>query len=107
MISAESTLDVADNSGARKCCASRCSAAQAQDCSVGMSSLYRSRGDPRGKVKKATCIRRIVRSPIRCGGPTLGDPVRPQRGVLINKQMEPIGTRIFGPVVRNCGRGSS
>jgi len=30
----------------------------------------------------------------------LADPLRPQPAVLLTPKMEPIGTRIFGPVTR-------
>ena len=30
----------------------------------------------------------------------LGDPLRQNAAVIVNKQSEPIGTRIFGPVPR-------
>ena len=57
---------------------------------------------PRGKVKKGDVHQAvIVRTafPVRRGD---GSAIRFDRNaaVLINKQLEPIGTRIFGPVVR-------
>jgi large subunit ribosomal protein L14 len=57
---------------------------------------------PRGKVKKGTVERAVI---VRTSFPVRrndGSVIRFDRNaaVLINKQNEPIGTRIFGPVVR-------
>jgi large subunit ribosomal protein L14 len=57
---------------------------------------------PRGKVKKGTVERAVI---VRTSYPVRrkdGSVIRFDRNaaVLINKQNEPIGTRIFGPVVR-------
>ena len=57
---------------------------------------------PRGKVKKGDVHQAVI---VRTAFPVRrpdGSAIRFDRNaaVLINKQMEPIGTRIFGPVVR-------
>ena len=57
---------------------------------------------PRGKVKKGDVLLAVIvhtAFPVRR---TDGSAIRFDRNaaVLINKQLEPIGTRIFGPVVR-------
>jgi large subunit ribosomal protein L14 len=57
---------------------------------------------PRGKVKKGTVQRAVIvrtKSAIKRAD---GSTIRFDRNaaVLINKEEEPIGTRIFGPVVR-------
>ena len=57
---------------------------------------------PRGKVKKGEVHRAVVvRTSFALRRPD-GSAIRFDRNaaVLINKQQEPIGTRIFGPVVR-------
>ena len=57
---------------------------------------------PRGKVKKGDVHQAvIVRTSFAVRRPD-GSAIRFDRNaaVLINKQQEPIGTRIFGPVVR-------
>jgi large subunit ribosomal protein L14 len=57
---------------------------------------------PRGKVKKGDVHQAVI---VRTAFPVRrpdGSAIRFDRNaaVLINKQLEPIGTRIFGPVVR-------
>jgi large subunit ribosomal protein L14 len=57
---------------------------------------------PRGKVKKGEVVQAVI---VRTAYPVRrpdGSAIRFDRNaaVLINKQREPIGTRIFGPVVR-------
>jgi large subunit ribosomal protein L14 len=57
---------------------------------------------PRGKVKKGEVVRAVVvrtRAPVRRSD---GSIIRfdSNAAVIINKQNEPIGTRIFGPVTR-------
>ena len=57
---------------------------------------------PRGKVKKGDVHQAVI---VRTAFPVRrndGSAIRFDRNaaVLINKQQEPIGTRIFGPVVR-------
>ena len=100
MIQMQTNLDVADNSGAR----------QVQCIKVlgGSKRMHASVGDvikdamPKGRVKKGdVCKAVIVRtaSDIRRKD---GSVIRfdNNAAVLINKDGEPIGTRIFGPVTR-------
>lgn len=104
MIQMQSNLDVADNSGAK----------QVQCIKVlgGSKRRYASVGDvivvsikdaaPRGKVKKGDVHKAVI---VRTSFPIKrsdGSAIRFDRNaaVLINNQNEPIGTRIFGPVVR-------
>ena len=104
MIQAETNLDVADNSGARR--------VQCIKVLGGSKRKYAHVGDiivvsikeaiPRGRVKKGTIMRAIVvrtAKDIRRGD---GSVIRFDRNaaVLISNQGEPIGTRIFGPVPR-------
>ncbi|MCB9958355.1 MAG: 50S ribosomal protein L14 [Hyphomicrobiales bacterium] len=104
MIQAETNLDVADNSGARR--------VQCIKVLGGSKRKYASVGDvivvsvkeaiPRGRVKKGDVMQAVV---VRTAKEILrkdGSAIRFDRNaaVLINKQGEPIGTRIFGPVTR-------
>ena len=104
MIQAESHLDVADNSGARR--------VQCIKVLGGSKRKYASIGDiivvavkeaiPRGRVKKGEVHRAvIVRTAKEIRRPD-GSSIRFDRNaaVLISKDNEPIGTRIFGPVTR-------
>ena len=104
MIQVETVMDVADNSGAKK--------VQCIKVLGGSKRRYAGVGDviavsvkvaiPRGKVKKGEVARAVV---VRTRKQTIredGSYIRfdSNAAVLINKQGEPIGTRIFGPVTR-------
>ena len=104
MIQVESNLDVADNSGARKVqCIKVLGGSKRKTASVGDIIVVSVKDAiPRATVKKGEVHRAvIVRTayPVRRGD---GSAIRfdNNAAVLINKQGEPIGTRIFGPVVR-------
>lgn len=104
MIQMQTILNVADNSGAKKVACIKVLG--------GSKRRYASLGDiivvsvkealPNSKVKKGDVMKAVV---VR----TVKDVRRPDgsylkfddnSAVLINNQMEPIGTRIFGPVAR-------
>jgi large subunit ribosomal protein L14 len=104
MIQQETVLDVADNSGAKSVlCIKVLKGSKARYASVGdIIKVSVQQAAPKGKVKKgevctavvvrtAKEIRRADGSAIRFDG---------NAAVLINKDNEPIGTRIFGPVPR-------
>ena len=104
MIQMQTNLDVADNSGARR--------VQCIKVLGGSKRKYAGVGDvivvsikeaiPRGRVKKGDVHQAvIVRTAKEIRRPD-GSSIRFDRNaaVLINKQGEPIGTRIFGPVTR-------
>jgi len=104
MIQVESNLDVADNSGARRVqCIKVLGGSKRKTASVGdIIVVAVKEAIPRGKVKKGTVERAVI---VRTAYPVRrqdGTVIRFDRNaaVLINKQNEPIGTRIFGPVVR-------
>jgi large subunit ribosomal protein L14 len=104
MIIVESNLDVADNSGARRVqCIKVLGGSKRKAASVGDVIVVAVQDAiPRGKVKKGDVVQAVV---VRTAFPVRradGSAIRFDRNaaVLINKQMEPIGTRIFGPVVR-------
>ena len=104
MIQMQSNLEVADNSGARR--------VQCIKVLGGSGRMIAGVGDvivisvkeaiPRGKVKKGDVYRAvIVRTASEIRRPD-GSVIRFDKNaaVLLNKQNEPIGTRIFGPVTR-------
>ncbi len=104
MIQAESNLEVADNSGARRVqCIRILGGSRRRWASVGAvlvvtvtEAIPRGRGRP-GALHRAVVVRtaKEIRRPD-------GTSIRFDRNaaVLINPQGEPIGTRIFGPVTR-------
>src|ERR1700710_1713824 len=104
MIHPETNLDVADNSGARRVmCIKVLGGSKRKTASVGDNIVVSIKeAIPRGKVKKGDVQQAVIGRtsyPVRRPG---GSAIRFDRNaaVLINKQNEPIGTRIFGPVVR-------
>ena len=105
MIQTTSTLDVADNSGAKKVYlhqGARRLASAGTPRSATSSSCRSSEAIPGAKVKKGEVARAvIVRTRKEIARPD-GSYIRfdGNSAVLINKENEPIGTRIFGPVAR-------
>ena len=104
MISVETNLDVADNSGARRVqCIKVLGGSKRKTASVGDVIVVAVQDAiPRAKVKKGEVHRAVI---VRTAYPVRrndGSAIRfdNNAAVLINKQNEPIGTRIFGPVVR-------
>ncbi len=104
MIQTESTLEVADNSGARKVACIRVLG--------GSRRRYASIGDvivvtvkdaiPNARVKKGEVRRAVVVRTRKEIGRADGSYIRfdDNAAVLIDAQREPVGTRIFGPVAR-------
>ena len=104
MIQMQTNLDVADNSGARR--------VQCIKVLGGSKRKYATVGDvivvsikeaaPRGRVKKGDVLRAIVVRTAQGIKRKDGSLIRFDRSaaVIVNKQNEPIGTRIFGPVPR-------
>jgi large subunit ribosomal protein L14 len=104
MIQMQSQLDVADNSGARRVqCIKVLGGSKRKSAGVGdVIVVSVKEAIPRGRVKKGDIHQAVVvrtAKEIRRGD---GSTIRFDRNaaVLINKQKEPIGTRIFGPVTR-------
>ena len=104
MISVETNLEVADNSGARRVqCIKVLGGSRRKTASVGdVIVVAVQEAIPRAKVKKGEVHRAVI---VRTAYPVRrsdGSAIRfdSNAAVLINKQNEPIGTRIFGPVVR-------
>ena len=104
MIQQESRLRVADNTGAKEILCIRVLG--------GSKRKYATIGDiivvsvkeaiPRGRVKKGDVMKAVVVRTAKDIRRPDGSVIRFDRNaaVLINNQKEPIGTRIFGPVVR-------
>lgn len=104
MIQVQSNLDVADNSGARKVqCIKVLGGSKRKTAAVGdVIVVSIKEAIPRGHVKKGDVHRAvIVRTKKEIRRPD-GSAIRfdTNAAVLIDKQGEPIGTRIFGPVTR-------
>lgn len=104
MIQAESSLDVADNSGARRVqCIRVLGGARRRWASVGdVIVVSVKEAIPRGRVKKGDIHKAVVVRTAKEIRRTDGTAIRFDRNaaVLINAAGEPIGTRIFGPVTR-------
>lgn len=104
MIQMQTRLDVADNTGAKNVmCIKVLGGSMRRVASVGDIIVVSIKDAiPRGKVKKGDVYRAVVvrtkKEVVRADGTA----IRFDRNaaVLINKQGEPIGTRIFGPVTR-------
>ena len=104
MIQTETKLNIADNSGAKK--------VQCIKVLGGSKRKYAAVGDvivvsvkeaiPRGRVKKGDIHRAVVVRTSKEIRRIDGSAIRfdNNAAVLINNQLEPIGTRIFGPVTR-------
>ena len=104
MIQMQSVLNVADNSGAKKLfCIKVLGGSKRRFAGVGDTIVVSVRESiPNSKVKKGDVQKAvIVRTAKEIGRPD-GSYIRfdENAAVLIDKNMEPIGTRIFGPVAR-------
>jgi large subunit ribosomal protein L14 len=104
MIQQQSNLDVADNSGARRVmCIKVIGGSHRKFASVGdVIVVSVKEAIPRGKVKKGEVHRAVIVRTKRDIHRPDGSTIRFDKNaaVIINKQNEPIGTRIFGPVTR-------
>jgi len=104
MIQVESNLDVADNSGARRVqCIRVLGGSRRRFAGVGdIIVVSVKEAIPRGRVKKGEVLRAVIVRTAKDIHRSDGSAIRFDRNaaVLINKQGEPIGTRIFGPVTR-------
>jgi large subunit ribosomal protein L14 len=104
MIQMQTNLDVADNSGARRVmCIKVLGGSKRKTASVGDVIVVSVKDAiPRGRVKKGDVQRAVIVRTAKEIRRADGSIIRFDRNaaVLINKQNEPIGTRIFGPVTR-------
>jgi len=104
MIQMQTNLDVADNSGARRVmCIKVLGGAKRRYASVGdVIVVSVKEAIPRGRVKKGDVLRAVVVRTSQAIARKDGSVIRFDKNaaVIVNKQSEPIGTRIFGPVPR-------
>lgn len=104
MIQEQSMLEVADNSGAKKVeCIKVLGGSKRKYASVGDVIVVAIKSAlPRGKVKKGEVARAVVVRTKKEINRQDGTFIRfdSNAAVIINKQGEPVGTRIFGPVTR-------
>jgi large subunit ribosomal protein L14 len=110
MIQMESVLDVADNSGAKRVkCVKVIGGSKRKYASVGDIIVVSVKdAAPNGKVKKGQIARAVIVRTRKELRRVDGSYIRfdTNSAVLITKDSEPIGTRIFGPVARELrGRG--
>ena len=104
MIQAESMLEVADNSGARRVmCIKVLGGSKRRYARIGdIIKVTVKEAIPRGKVKKGQVMNAVVvrtRSGVRRQDGSL-IKFDGNAAVLLNTNLAPIGTRIFGPVTR-------
>lgn len=104
MIQMQSNLDVADNSGARRLqCIKVLGGSRRRYAGIGdIIKVSVKEAIPRGKVKKGEVYNAVVvrtRKGVRRAD---GSLIRfdGNAAVLLNNNLQPIGTRIFGPVTR-------
>jgi len=104
MIQANSVLDVADNSGAKKVmCIKVLGGSKRRYAGVGdIITVSVKEAIPNSKVKKGEVLKAVVVRTAKAIGRPDGSYLRfdGNAAVLIDAQKEPIGTRIFGPVAR-------
>lgn len=104
MIQQESTLEVADNSGARRIQCIRVLGTGSQFTGGVGDVIVAAVKDaiPRAGVKKGEVVRAVVVRTKKEINRTDGSSIRfdSNAAVLINNQNEPRGTRVFGPVAR-------
>jgi len=104
MIQMQTNLEVADNSGARRVmCIKVLGGAGRRYASVGdVIVVSVKEAIPRGRVKKGDVLRAVVVRVNQNLKRKDGSVIRFDKNaaVIVNKQREPVGTRIFGPVPR-------
>jgi large subunit ribosomal protein L14 len=104
MIQMQTILEVADNSGAKKLfCIKVLGGSKRKYAGVGDVVVCSVREAlPNSKVKKGDVHRAVIVRTKKGLSRNYGEQIRfdSNAAVLINKQGEPIGTRIFGPVTR-------
>jgi large subunit ribosomal protein L14 len=104
MIQMETVLDVADNSGAKRVkCVKVIGGSKRKYARLGDIIVVAVRdATPNGKVKKGDIARAVVVRTRKELRRVDGSYIRfdTNSAVLINKENEPIGSRIFGPVAR-------
>ncbi|HCF59998.1 MAG TPA: 50S ribosomal protein L14 [Myxococcales bacterium] len=104
MIQMTTELDVADNSGAKRvACVKVLGGSKRRFASIGdVIVVAIKEAIPNAKVKKGDVARAVIVRTAKEIARADGSYIRfdGNAAVLINKDLEPIGTRIFGPVAR-------
>lgn len=104
MIQTESMLDVADNSGARRVmCIKVLGGSHRRYARIGdIIKVTVKEAIPRGRVKKGQVLNAVVVRTRKGVRRSDGSVIRfdTNAAVLLNPQLAPLGTRIFGPVTR-------
>src|SRR5208337_1518390 len=104
MVQVQTVLDVADNSGARKImCIKVLGGSKRRYAGVGdIIKVSIKEASPRGRVKKGDVYNAVVVRTAKGVRRNDGALVKfdSNAAVLLNAKLEPIGTRIFGPVTR-------
>ena len=104
MIQMQSKLDVADNTGARSVmCIKVLGGSKRRYANIGdVIKVTVKEAAPRGRVKKGEVYNAVVvrtaKGVRRADGSSIS--LYGNAAVLLNSKLEPIGTRIFGPVTR-------
>jgi len=106
----QSKLEVADNSGARSVqCIKVLGGSKRKTANIGdVITVSVKEAIPRGRVKKGTVHKAVIVRTVKGINRQNGETIRFDTNavVLLNKQGEPVGTRIFGPVTRELrGKG--
>jgi len=109
MIQMQSRLSVADNSGARELqCIKVLGGSKRRYANIGdVIKVTIKEAIPRGKVKKGEVYNAVVVRTAKGVRRRDGSLIRfdGNAAVLLNSKLEPIGTRIFGPVTRELRTG--
>ena len=104
MIQAETMLDIADNSGARRVqCIKVLGGSRRRYAGVGdVIKVAIKEAIPRGRVRKGQVMEAVVVRTRKGVRRSDGSVIRFDRNaaVLLTPQLQPVGTRIFGPVTR-------
>lgn len=108
MIQMQSVLDAADNSGARRLmCVKVLGGSKRRYAGIGdVVKVTVKEAIPRGKVRKGEMYNAVVVRTRKGVRRPDGSQIRFDRNaaVLLTNQLQPIGTRIFGPVTRELRR---
>lgn len=104
MIQVKTNLDVADNTGARRVeCIKVIGGSKRRYAGIGdIVKITVKEAIPRGKVKKGEVLNAVVVRTKKGVRRTDGSLIRFDTNavVILNAQLQPIGTRIFGPITR-------
>lgn len=104
MIQVQTMLDTADNSGARKVmCIKVLGGSRRRYANIGdIIKVTVKEAQPHGRLKKGQVMNAVVVRTKKGVRRADGSTVRfdNNAAVLLNQQMQPVGTRVFGPVAR-------